>query len=64
MDQYDKPPLTDGHYMFTDIDECSSLTTNPCHVNASCVNTEGSAKCTCNEGYTGDGVNNCDGKDL
>ena len=30
---------------------------NNCHVNANCTNTEGSFTCSCNPGYTGDGVN-------
>ena len=40
-----------------DIDECANTTLNDCDVNARCNNTEGSFNCTCNTGYTGDGVN-------
>ena len=40
----------------TDIDECS-LDANNCDDNAACTDTEGSFFCTCNTGYTGDGVN-------
>lgn len=32
-----------------------------CHVNAVCANTEGSYKCECDLGYTGDG-RNCEGE--
>ena len=35
-----------------DIDECLS---DPCHSNATCNNTDGSFKCTCNPGYSGNG---------
>ncbi|XP_078374553.1 uncharacterized protein LOC144658099 isoform X3 [Oculina patagonica] len=42
----------------TDIDECLS---NPCHVDASCSNTHGSFKCTCNHGFAGDGRKVCSG---
>ena len=43
-----------------DIEECS---TNPCHVNAMCTDTSGSYTCTCNTGFTGDGVS-CQSKIL
>jgi cysteine-rich repeat protein len=39
----------------TDIDECGAMTDN-CDANATCSNTPGSFSCTCNAGYTGDGV--------
>ena len=39
---------------FVDTDEC--LTLSPCHANATCINTEGSYTCSCNNGYSGDGV--------
>ena len=43
-----------------DIDEC--LTNNGgCDMNAKCENTIGSRNCTCNEGYSGNGIN-CLGK--
>ena len=44
---------------FVDIDEC--LTVSPCHANATCNNTEGSYTCTCDSGYSGDGVS-CNGR--
>ena len=47
--------LTDYHIR-TDIDEYVFDEDN-CHGNASCTNTEGSFTCSCNPGYTGDGVN-------
>lgn len=36
-----------------DIDECTG---SPCSEHATCENTEGSFTCTCNEGFTGDGL--------
>ena len=41
---------------YADINECESEENN-CHENANCTNTEGSFTCSCNPGYTGDGVN-------
>ena len=47
--------------MTSDIDECTTDTDN-CHTNASCTNTPpGGFTCTCNQGYTGDGIT-CTGK--
>ena len=45
--------------IFPEINECVPV--SPCHANATCNNTEGSYTCTCNTGYSGDGVT-CDGK--
>jgi len=46
-------------YFPLDIDECETNTDN-CDVNAHCNNTKGSFQCTCNTGYSGDGVR-CEG---
>ncbi|HEY5950286.1 MAG TPA: EGF domain-containing protein [Kofleriaceae bacterium] len=37
-----------------DIDECAVA--NPCSVDATCANTPGGFTCTCNPGFTGDGI--------
>jgi hypothetical protein len=44
-----------------DINECSPG--SPCHANATCDNTEGSYTCTCDSGYSGDGLS-CDGMSI
>ena len=41
-----------------DVNECLSNST--CDANARCNNTEGSYTCTCDSGYSGDGLS-CDG---
>ena len=38
-----------------DIDECTTNTDN-CDINATCTNTVGNFTCTCNTGYTGNGL--------
>ena len=43
-------------YCFSDIDECIDGS-NDCADNATCSDTEGSYECTCDPGFTGDGVN-------
>ena len=40
--------------IFIDIDEC--ISGNNCSPNATCMNTPGDFICTCNPGYSGDGV--------
>ena len=38
---------------FLDTNECLK---NPCHVNASCTDTDGSYHCDCNRGFSGSGT--------
>ena len=45
--------------LITDINECKDDSHN-CHADGICTNTNGSFYCTCQVGYTGDGVN-CSG---
>ena len=47
-------------FLALDVDECSDGSHN-CDTNAQCTNTEESFTCTCNSGYSGNGVN-CQGK--
>ncbi len=42
-------------YVFLDINECNDDMDN-CDPNAECINTLGSFTCSCNQGYSGDGV--------
>ncbi len=51
-----------GSFLSLDIDECA-INTDNCHDDAVCDNTIGSYTCTCNDGFTGDGVS-CNGKYL
>lgn len=44
-----------------DVDECVDNPT-ACHINAVCLNTEGSYICSCKPGFQGDGKNNCKGE--
>ena len=44
------------HYLhFSDINECE-LGTDDCHPNATCTDTVGSFDCSCNSGFTGNGM--------
>ena len=48
---------TEIHFFcHVDINECEGDDSNNCHENANCTNTDGSYTCSCNPGYTGDGV--------
>ena len=47
--------LYEPFLFYADINECDE--SNSCHENANCTNTVGSYTCSCNLGYTGDGVN-------
>ena len=38
-----------------DVDECLE-DLDECHLNAICINTNGSFLCLCNDGFTGDGI--------
>ena len=42
-------------YVFLDINECTAGT-DMCHDNAMCTNTAGSYECSCDIGFTGDGI--------
>ena len=44
-------------YPYTDLNECASNSTNTCHEDAECHDTEGSYWCECGPGFTGDGYN-------
>ena len=46
--------------MLTDIDECVDDVLNNCNESATCWDTVGSFTCTCNVGYSGDGIS-CEG---
>ena len=50
---------------FLDVDECGLAPgadgAHNCDADATCANTVGSFTCTCNDGYSGDGIT-CTGK--
>ena len=49
--------LSEHHLpMLADVDECV-LGVHNCDVNANCTNSVGSFNCSCNTGYSGNGVN-------
>lgn len=44
-------------FYLLDIDECTNSTMNNCDPNnGNCTNTEGGFNCSCNAGYSGDGI--------
>ena len=47
--------VNDIHFVVSDIDECLNET-HGCDVNAECNNTLGSYKCTCKDGFQGNGT--------
>ena len=49
-------------FFFIDIDECSHGYIKSCSEHAHCNNNAGSYKCTCRDGYFGDGHNCKPGK--
>ena len=53
-------PIESVAMNFTDINECADGTSN-CSADAMCDNTEGSYRCKCKPGFTGDG-RTCKGK--
>ena len=50
------------YFISPDINECVDVMDNDCDKeNGVCINTNGSYHCSCNIGYSGDGIN-CTGK--
>ena len=50
------------YFISPDINECEDVMNNNCDiVNGLCINTNGSYHCSCNMGYSGDGID-CTGK--
>ena len=52
--------LKNSPYLTSDIDECSKNSHNCSYTTATCTNTNGSFKCICKPGFSGDG-HNCTG---
>ena len=52
--------LKHSPYLISDIDECSKNSHNCSYTTATCTNTNGSFKCICKPGFSGDG-HNCTG---
>lgn len=47
---------------FVDINECN-VSNGGCHDNATCANVPGSRTCRCKQGFYGDGIGLCMGKE-
>lgn len=56
-------PLLIINFHLSDIDECTNATLNNCNINGKCHNFDGGFNCSCNNGFTGNGVT-CTGKIL
>ena len=54
--------LKHSPYLISDIDECSKNSHNCSYTTATCTNTNGSFKCICKPGFSGDG-HNCTGNE-
>lgn len=52
--------LFTGLFTFSDVNECA-VNTHTCSLYANCLNTQGSFKCRCKQGYKGNGLQ-CSGK--
>lgn len=50
------------YFVLADVDECE-IGAHNCDMHASCVNVPGSFKCTCREGWFGNGIK-CIGKHI
>lgn len=55
------PPSSFYFLEITSNNECNRLH-GGCHSQASCRDVNGTRMCVCNNGYHGDGINNCTGK--
>ena len=44
-------------FFIADVNECARNESNDCDKNANCINTVGSYRCVCKNGFTGDGKN-------
>lgn len=56
INKYRKMNLMSIFFTNPDIQECANRLDTPCDQNAECANTVGSFTCSCNSGYTGNGL--------
>ena len=61
IEDYVRLKLFECSSIFPDVNECL-IDNGGCHKKADCTNTDGSFKCDCQSGFTGDGVSTCNGK--